>query len=189
MALFLKVLRLKNHPVKRSPLPFLFYTANAFGETMVSRKSNSLPPNWEQQNFCFKALHECENLTIVVHESRLLMAEEELGYCKIPISKIPLNQIIVQWANLTPTRQKLPKMEMLLMIYFSDDSNYNIFNDENPQFQCAEMLDYEPWIPRNVENEYLKQTPLYAQMKDDRDQNEESSSTSILSPLFKYFAV
>lgn len=183
MSLYVKVLQMVHHPVKRSPLPYIYscLQLSSVEEIQKTQKSNALPPCWSQNTFHFDVSHLLfdsknfneEKLRITLIESRLFMAEEPLGYCEIPIQSLPSNQLIFQWANVTAQRPNLPQLKVLLLLQLTTDENLiaknlaGLSNDKKDQmvFNAPlltedQNLDQTPWDPHPVKSKYYHQHHL-----------------------------
>ncbi|OHT00627.1 C2 domain containing protein [Tritrichomonas foetus] len=167
MTFLLKVLEMRHHPVKRHPLPYIYASvqSKSVQEPKYTEKTNSIPPSWNHKTFIYgiSGVANDEVIRVTVYESRLFMYEESLGHVDIQLASLPMNQLIFQWAHLTPDRESLPPMEILLMITLH--SNDQLFNenaeiDDYFNVDPAERLNFEPWNPNEVEMKYLKRTPL-----------------------------
>lgn len=185
MTLYLKILQMMHHPVKRIPLPYIYGSINfpLNQDSVITEKSNAVPPSWYQNTFKFNLPDSIfeeygdddqKILRIEMIESRLFMEEERLGFCDIFIPSLPRNKILIQWAVLTSYRPYLPKMMCLLMLQLNtDDSVSPSFDDDGIQNLDANLLDeavfnaplatpddillFEPWDPREIELKYLNQ--------------------------------
>lgn len=226
MTLYLKVLQMMHHPVKRLPIPYIYASINfpLNQEPEYTEKSNAIPPCWNQSTFKFNLSDsDFENgdensqlLRLTMLESRLFMKEEKLGFCDIYIPSLPKNKILIQWVNLTSCRSYLPPMMCLLMIQLNTDSFSSAFSEETARTLEANLVDniifnaplalpedilqFEPWDPREIELKYLNQINIQSLMsqligsqdgggdKEEEDNEEESQYKSSLKSVLKMFS-
>lgn len=188
MSLYLKILQMMHHPVKRLPLPYIYASVKfpLNNDPEFTEKSNAVPPCWNRNTFKFNlsksTFEENENeneknLRITLIESRLFMVEEPLGFCDIFIPSLPRDKILIQWVNLHSLRDYLPNMMCLLMIQcntnddFSSNCNDNglVNLNENstdgivfdaPLASPEEKLQFEPWDPREIDLKYFDQNSI-----------------------------
>lgn len=176
------------HPVKRYPLPYIYATIYfpLNNEPQSTEKSNAVPPCWNRNTFKFDIKNtvlndsideDVKKLRITVIESRLFMVEEPLGFCDIYISSLPQDKVLIQWVTLTSLRPELPKMMCLLMIHLNSNPNFsssyentssmnlNGNSDDSMIFDAPlaspeDIIQFEPWDPREVEFKYLSHIHL-----------------------------
>lgn len=149
--LHVKVVGLKNHPVKRNPLPFIYAACKLSDNDNFEQtaKSNSLPPFWDH---CFHFdINTTENvsLDVALVESRLFLIDEELGRISIKLSALPMNYVVTEWIKIDSEREFVNAMYLLMIFHlsYSDDQPFEALSgDFNEQY---------PWEPIPVTKEDL----------------------------------
>lgn len=148
----MRIVSLRHHPCRRSPMPFIYAECMINGIECIqrTRKSNALPPFWDQSlNFMFS---DVPNMSVEIKliESRLMMNDEELGHINIPLSWLPYNYVVAEWVPIPTTRKNVDQMELLCLFNLCDP-DVTSFTQERVQF-AAQV----PWERSQVTKEDLE---------------------------------
>ena len=115
-------------------MPFIYCVVNYNKTQQISRKSNGLPPYWEQDlKFDYNDSGD-DSIEIILFESRFMMNDEIVGKISIPVSHIPKNKVVVEWVPIESLRKFVFNTELLCMFHISDSIE---FSDEFDYF-CVE---------------------------------------------------
>jgi len=112
---------------------------------MKTRKSNALPPLWDQSFDFVLEDNQTNTIEIVIAESRLMMVDEELGKIKLPVSWLPYNYVVTEWVEIKPSRKHVNDIRILAQFHLCDPDSVP-FSHGPGQFLAT-----VPWNPMPVE--------------------------------------
>ncbi|EAY13897.1 C2 domain containing protein [Trichomonas vaginalis G3] len=151
-SLHIKIVGLKSHPCRRSPMPFVYagVRPSEIGNFQFTSKSNALPPFWDKNfDFVFQD-NQVSNLDFIVAESRLMMVHEELGRVSIPLKWLPYNYVVAEWIPVSTNRNFIDPIWMLVMFHYCD-TNVAAFSQERVPFAAT-----PPWPQTPVTDQDLE---------------------------------
>lgn len=151
-SLHIKIVGMKNHPCRRSPMPFIYagVKLSGIGSFQFTSKSNALPPFWDKNfDFVFQD-NQVNTIDFIVAESRLMMVHEELGSISIPLKWIPYDVVVAEWLPVTSTRKMIDPIYMLVLFHYCDPT-VPAFSQERVSFAAT-----PPWTQIPVTDEDLE---------------------------------
>ena len=152
-SLHIKLVGLRHHPCKRSPMPFIYAGVRLtdIGSYRLTSRSNALPPFWDK-NFDFEFQDsQVKSIDIAIVEARLMMVPEELGSVQIPLSWLPYNFVVAEWIPIKPNRALIDDIEVLALFHYCD-LNVEPFTQERVPFSAK-----VPWEKNEVTDKDLEE--------------------------------